>query len=92
MSSNRSRNISRKINNQNRDYIRNAVVEAPKLVSGLQIKAEQNNSFLIINFLETLNNLEENSLLGSFILPNKMVREIHKNFDKYLKELDNENE
>ena len=33
-----------------KDYVRQVVVTPPQLVSGLQIKAETNNAFLIINF------------------------------------------
>ena len=75
-----------------KDYVRQVVVTPPQLVSGLQIKAETNNAFLIINFLDTVNNVEENSLVGSFLLPNKMVRDIHKNLTKYLEELGNIND
>lgn len=92
MSSNNQRNSNRKIISNKKEYIRDAVVSAPKLVSGLQIKAETNNAFLIMNFLETLNNLEENSLLGSFVIPNKMVKDIHKHLENYLKDLESKNE
>ena len=91
MSSNTKNNLT-KGKQQKKDYIRHIVVSPPKLVSGLQIKSENNNAFLIINFLETINNHEENSLMGSFIIPNKMVREIHSNLEKYINQMDEKDE
>lgn len=91
MSSN-TRNTPTKGRQQKKDYIRDTLVSPPKLVSGLQIKSENKNSFLIINFLETINNQEENSLMGSFVIPNRMVREIHSNLEKYINQLDGTDE
>ncbi len=91
MSSN-TKNIPIRGRQQKKDYIRDTVVSPPKLVSGLQIKSENNNAFLIINFLETINNQEENSLMGSFVIPNKMAREIYSNLEKYINQLDGKDE
>ncbi|MDR7015047.1 hypothetical protein [Acinetobacter sp. 3657] len=53
-------------------YRRNVTVSPPILVSGLTIKGS--DDLLIVNFLDGVNNQEENALISSYALPNDVAK------------------
>ncbi|TCB36831.1 hypothetical protein E0H82_03735 [Acinetobacter sp. ANC 4910] len=52
-------------------YRRNTTVSPPVLVTGLTVKGAED--FLIVNFLDGINNHDENALISSHVLPNDVA-------------------
>lgn len=66
-------------------YRRNTTISPPVLVTGLTVKGAED--FLIVNFLDGINNHDENALISSYVLPNDVALNLKQAIEEHFQSL-----